>query len=404
MLICFVMILCAVVITSSRDVSAASEDNQKWVAAWGTAPTEMSITGMSTVGSLVGEVTVRVVLTPTASGEKFRVKFSNSYSDVPLKLKEVTVAKSLGNSKIDTGRINHILVDGQSEITVDPGKTVYSDPVAFPVTAGEPIAISLFIAEYQDVNTMGLSGATTYLKTGQATKVADFDTLYEIFYDEEDMLDIMSKILEGFTGSSTLNLKLAYESIKFVPAIESLDVLTDGSGYSVVVIGDSTVANDFPEYLAHTIYSQNDIKNIGVVGKGMVGNALLVDHLGLGSFINGVSINTRLDRDALNQSGVEYVILKATANDIIYPVSDDILSDYPGIKQPTAQNLIDAYSRIFKRCHDAGVKVIVMGITQWKGNLRDYFSSGAQYIRSEEEFMKDWQMRQLFCPNIALTV
>ncbi len=394
MLICLVMILCAVVITSSTDVSAASEDNQKWVAAWGAAPTEMSITGMSTIGSLVGEVTVRVVLTPTASGEKFRVKFSNSYSDVPLKLKEVTVAKSLGNSKIDTGRINHILVDGQSEITVAPGETVYSDPVAFPVTAGEPIAISLFISEYQDVNTMGLSGATTYLKTGQATKVADFDTLYEIFYDEEDMLDMMSKILEGFTGSSTLNLKLAYESIKFVPAIESLDVLTDGSGYSVVVLGDSTVANDFPEYLANTIYGQNDIRNIGVVGKGMIGNALLVDHLGLSSFINGASMNTRLDRDALNQSGVEYVVIKATANDIIYPVSDDILSDYPGIKQPTAQNLIDGYRRIFERCHDAGVKVVVMGITQWKGNLRDYFSSGAQYIRSEEEFMKDWQIAQ----------
>ncbi len=393
-LACFLAaFICAVTVAfTSVTATAANEENQKWIAAWGAAPTEMNITGMSTVGSLVGEVTVRVVLTPTASGDKFRVKFSNSYGDVPLKLKEVTVAKSLGNSKIDTGRINHILVDGQSEITVMPGKTVYSDPVSFPVTAGEPIAISLFIGEYQDVNTMGLSGATTYLKTGQATKVADFDTLYDIFYDEEDMLDMMSKLLEGFTGSSTLNLKLAYGSIKFVPAIETLEVLSDGSGYSVVVIGDSTVANDFPEYLAQTIYRQNDIKNVGVVGKGMIGNALLIDNLGLGSHINGESMMSRLDRDVLNQSGVEYVVVKASANDIMYPVSNDVLSATPDLQQPTAQEIIDAYSRLFKKCHNEGVKVVVMGITQWKGNTRDYFSNGAQYTRTEDEFQKDWQI------------
>lgn len=396
MLICFVMILCAVVITSSRDVSAASEDNQKWVSAWGTAPAELNINGMSAIGSIVGEVTARVVINPTVSGEKIRLKLSNYYGDKPLIIYGMTVAKCVPEkngavkSQIDVNTLKMVTFNNG-----EPGATVvnemYSDELVFDVKANEPIAVSIHIKEYQDINTMGLAGASTYLTTGEATRTKDFDLL-PIIIDEAEMLDTISKILETFTGTDKINLKLAYNFIKLVPAISSLEVLTDGSGYSVVVIGDSTVANDFPEYLAKAVAQQNSIENVGIVGKGLIGNSLMNEGLGLASFIYGESMTNRFYRDVLEEAGVEYVFMKIGANDIIHPVCEDIISQYPGIKQPTAAEIIEGYRRIIKMCHDEGIKIIIASITQWKGNTRDYFDSGAQYIRSEEEFMKDWQI------------
>lgn len=395
MFLCFLaaFISAVAVIVSSATVSAAEEyEDMQWISAWGTAPTEMNITGMSAVGSLVGDVTVRVVLTPTASGEKFRIKLSNYYGNEPLKIKSITAARSKGESEIDVNSLKYITFnDGSPDVVVAEGEEIYSDPVSFPVRAHEDIAISMFVSEYQDVNTMGLSGASTYFTTGEATRVEDYDLLKSVA-DEQDMLDILSKLLEGFTGSDSINLKLAYSDLKFVPAVVSLDVLADKSSYSVVVIGDSTVANDFPEYFAKSIFEQDGVENVGITGKGVIGNRLLGEGLGLGDSIFAESMLLRFKRDVLEESGVEYVVVKIGANDIIHPVCKDVLAMYPGIQQPTAETLIEGYRKIFKMCHDAGVKVVVMSITQWKGTTRDYFDSGAQYVRTEEEFQADWQI------------
>ncbi len=397
MLISFavVFVCCVCVFSITPKATAVSDENEKWVAAWGTAPAEVNMNGMSIVGSLVGDVTVRVVLTPSASGEKFRIKLSNHYGTQPLRIQNITAAYSKKNSQIDISSLKYITFnDGSPDVTVAPGDYIYSDPVSLHITAGQPIAISMFINEYQDVGTMGLSGATTYFTTGEATRTEDYDKLKEVF-DEQEMLDIMSKILEGFSGNSTLDVKLAYNFIKFIPAIETIDVLTDGTGYSVVVAGDSTVANDFPNHLGQIIVQQDNIQNIGVIGKGIVGNSLTIDDLGLGKQIYADSLRARLKRDVLSQSGVEYVIIKIGANDIIFPVSADIRTQYPDMPMPTAENIISAFQRIFKDCHDAGVKVIVTSITQWKGNNRDYFGEGIpQYNRTEEEFRKDWKIAQ----------
>ena len=401
LLVCFAIVLLCVAcaVSSSVTASAASGENQKWVAAWGTAPAKVNMNGMSAVGTIMGDATVRVVLNPTASGDKLKIKFSNHYGKKNLKIEGVTVALAAREtdgsykSKIDVNSLRIVTFkDGSPNITIPPGAEVYSDIISLPVEVDKPITISMFYNEYQDVGTMGLAGATSYFTTGNQIQKDNFDLLPSVF-DEKEMLDIMSQVLAGFTGSGTIDVKLAYDFITFVPAIASVDVLTDASGYSVVIAGDSTVANDFPEYLAQAIYQQDNINNVGIVGKGLVGNRLLGAGLGLGENMDGESLLTRFDRDVLGQSGVEYVIVKIGANDIIYPVSADALSDYPGIKQPTAEDIINGYRKLIKACHDADVKIVFASITQWKGNNRDYFGEGvAQYNRTEEQFQRDWQI------------
>ncbi len=368
--------------------SSSAADDGKWICAWSTAPTEIGIDGYENISAYLGEVTGRTVLTPTADGTKLRIRISNVYGDEPMTLTRVTVSKSKGGSKID-GTTTKIVTfnQGYQSVTVPAGKEMYSDPVVFDVKAQEDIAISFYAHEFTEIKTMGLSGADTYLTLGQdATSMESFGLMNEI--EQEEALSMIVKIL-----GLNLDLKLAYSFVKVVPCIASLDVYSDTNAYTVVVTGDSTVSNEFPLYLSQSINNQN-IKNVGVAGKGIIGNRLMGDGLGYGSLIFGESLIDRFQRDVLSQSGVEYVIVKIGANDIIHPVCSDIIEQYPGIEQPTAQELVNGYKTIFKMCHDAGVKVIAVGITQWKGSTRNYLGTGDKYVRTSAQFKADWKIAQ----------
>lgn len=377
------VVLVTMIVACSFSSSAASG---KWITAWSTAPTEIGVEGYDNITAFVGEVTARVVFTPTADGTKLRVRVSNVYGDKPLTITRATVSKSMGGVKIDTSTTKIVTFNqGYQSVTVPAGKEYYSDPVVFDVNAQEDIAISFYVHEFTEIKTMGLSGADTYLAVGEdATSAESFGFGQE--FENEEVIKILTKML-----GIDLDFKLAYNFIKVVPCIAGVDVYSDKNAYSVVVAGDSTVANEFPLYLSQSVNAKK-VKNVGIAGKGIFGNRLLGDGLGMGSKIFGQSLLSRFNRDVLSQSGVEYVIVKIGANDIIHPVSKDIKQSNPGIKQPTADEIIAGYKKIFKMCHDAGVKVVAASITQWKGLTRDYLGSGPQYVRTKAQFEADWKI------------
>lgn len=385
----FIVVFVAMIVTFSFSSSAAETREGKWIGAWGTAPVEVGIDGYDNIHAFVGEVTGRVVITPTASGTKMRIKLSNAYGTTPLTIYSVTVAKSLGGSKIDTKSLKVITFNnGAPSVTIPAGEEVYSDAVPYEVTAYEDLAISFYISEFQSLKTMGLSGATTYLTSGDATRLEHYNLLEGVMGDEE-----IVKIL-GMLLDTNFELALSYSLIEVVPLVATLDVYSNESAYSVVVVGDSTVSNDFPQYLGEKIFGDQNIHNVGIVGKGVIGNRLLGDGLGYGSLIFGDALVERFQRDVLGVSGVEYVIIKIGANDIIHPVCNDIVEMYPGITQPTSKELIEGYKKLIDMCHEKGVKVILADITQWKGCTRDYLGTGAKYVRTLEEFQADWKIAQ----------
>ena len=366
-------------------VSSAAEDG-KWIGAWSTAPTKIGIAGYENITAAVKEVTTRTVLTCTASGSKIRVRFSNIHGEKPITLDSVTVAKSVSGSTIDETTLRYITFNnGSPSVTIPAGEYVYSDAISFNVTAMENIAISIYVNKLNEITTMGLSGAESYLARDNQTGSRNLMFSSDFDIDNEIVISILKQL--GFN----MGLHMSYSFVKVTPCIEAVDVLSDEKGYSVVVIGDSTVSNEFPKYLGDEIFNTGT-RDVGVLGKGIIGNRLGGDGLGYGSLIFGHSMLDRLDTDVLSQSGVKYAIIKIGANDIMHPVCKDIQEQYPGIKQPTAQELIACFKEAFEKLHKAGIKVIVIGITQWKGNDRDYLGTGAKYVRTEAEFKHDWQI------------
>jgi uncharacterized protein YjdB/lysophospholipase L1-like esterase len=365
--------------------SAAAEQDGKWITAWGTGSTNITLSGYDNITAFVGQITARTVITPTASGDRLRVRLSNHFGDEPLTLDTVTVAKSLGGSRIDPQTVRYVTFDGSPSVTIPVGAEIYSDEIVFPVKAMQDIALSVWLKNFGNIKTMGLSGGETYLSVGEDDKTRDAAMGIANAIDDT-FLRIFESVGIG------LDRSLSYSIIHVVPLFSSVDVYNSSpDSYSVVVIGDSTVSNDFPKYLAEQI-NQTDTTDVGVVGKGIIGNSLGRDGLGFGSFLFGESMMKRFERDVLSQSGVKYVIVKIGVNDIVHPVCQDVMEENPGIRQPTAQEIIENFRTVFRTCHANNLKVIAVGITQWKGYTRDFLNTGPRYVRTEEELEADFEI------------
>ncbi len=390
-----IMVFCALTVFTFSSSAAG-----KWISTWSTAVTEIGVEGYDHISAYVGDVCTRTVITPSASGSKIRVKFSNVYGKTDLVIDRVTVAVSTGDSGIDTSTLKYLTFSDYPGVTIPAGKEIYSDSVIFDTEAGKDIVITTYIREFSEVRTMGLSGGSTYLKVGGGTEMVeavDFNLLSDLELEEQWVYDMLDKLLGSIINQGTLEIPASYNFIEVVPIIAQVDVLNpNDDAFSVVVIGDSTISDNFPLYLGEAINAQN-ITDIGVADKGLIGNCLLEDGLGYGSLVYGEALVDRMKKDIIgldgkNKANVKYVIIKAGLNDIIYPVSEDIKEMYPGIKQPTADDIIAGYKKVFSFCHKNDIKVIAVGITQWKGNDRDYLGTGSKYIRTSKQFKKDWQI------------
>ncbi|MCQ2462151.1 MAG: Ig-like domain-containing protein [Clostridia bacterium] len=358
--------------------SSAGTDG-KWIAAWGTGITETNIFDIMYFGTsnpilkifkntqvtLAKDVTFRTVITPSASGSKLRLKLSNIYGTKDMKISRLTIAKSLGGSQIDKNSIKQLL-KGTEKLVIPAGKEIYTEEIDMNVNAMEPIAVSMYIKEDNELCNIGMSGGQTYFSLGEnSTKNADMITDIEI---------------------ADIDLALSYGRFSLVPVLSAVDVYnTEEDAYSVVVIGDSTVANDFPYYLAKQI-NDKGYTNVGVVGKGIMGNCLLTD--GEETKMFGNSLINRFDVDALQQAGVKYVICKIGANDIINPMTYENQAN--GVKQPTYTQLKAGLQEIQTRCEEAGIKLFLVRITPFKGYDRDFTPFGVNSLYTWRE--EDWAL------------
>lgn len=373
----------------------AADENKdgKWIAAWGTGPTDVSIAQYDNVAFIGKDLSARTVITPTASGDKIRLRFSNYYGEAALTLDSVTIAKSKYTDSINPDSATSDIIKttlkqvtfngGDRKVTIPIGQEIYSDEITFEIEAMKNIAISMYIKNPSVIRTMGLSGGTTYLSlNGNKTKEPSFGL-------SNYMDDAIIKLITAFMPNFKPEIGLAYSLIRVVPILSGIDIRSDKDAYSVCVIGDSTVSNEFPLYLADQINNSYGVHNVGVLGKGIIGNMLCGSESSLGSNLYGRNLLKRFEQDVAKQTGIKYVVVKIGGNDILHPVCGEDANEE---NQPSANDLIEGFKKICDMTHEMGAKVILATITQWKGTTRDYFGAGASYVRTDSEFEHDWQI------------
>jgi len=177
------------------------------------------------------------------------------------------------------------------------------------------------------------------------------------------------------TSSAELTEAKTFTSWEYVKGI---DVKGDAKSASVVLFGDSITDGAlstldknarWPDVLAARLAADKRTAKVGVLNEGIGGNRVLHD-------TTGPSALARFDRDVIAQTGVKYVVIMESINDIGHAADPDPKRRYDII---TAQDLIVGFEQLARRAHTHGIKVYGATLTPYVG---------AKYQSDEGEAMR----------------
>lgn len=376
-------VMCLLLLTAVTGLSAfaANTDKMQWAAAWANGMSDISVKAFEgkvnadgvKITPFAKNMTVRTRLTPTLDGEQVRFTLSNVSGEHPLTIDKAAIAYSGEGNAIKGGGIP-VTFKGKSSVTIPAGETVTCDPVKMEVRALEDLTVSLYVRDFNRVETITLyGGATSVLTVGDKVNDANFK-----------------------------GICLDFTKIRLVPLLSELDVYAEGAS-SIVVIGDSTVSNDIPLRLAKRIINETGRRNIGVVGRGIIGNTLLVEDTGKTGGLYGERMIDRFEREVIDTAGCKYTLVKIGVNDIIHPNCKTM----PYLKKVTPAEMEEAYREVIRRGHRAGIKVILGEISPWKGYTRDFLHTGDPDVEWCEEYQKntdevnEWIMSQTLSDGVV---
>lgn len=136
-----------------------------WFSAWTT-----SHGSRQTTPAMSGR-TVRMILRPTISGNKLRVKLENTMGQAPVVFSGAFIGVAISAAEVVPGSNQRLTFDRQDGLTLGPGEGAYSDPVHFHVNAFERLALGLDVVSASDISTHVVGLTTNYSTTGRARRI-----------------------------------------------------------------------------------------------------------------------------------------------------------------------------------------------------------------------------------------
>ncbi|MGW0571188.1 MULTISPECIES: SGNH/GDSL hydrolase family protein [Streptomyces] len=273
--------------------SAAPASVGTWVGAWSASPAG-SEPGTEANG-MAGR-SVRNVVHVGVGGTAARITLSNLYGQQPLSITHASVAvAATGNdaaAAADTMR--RLTFGGRTSVVVPAGQQVVSDAVRLLVPHGSDVLVTTYSPTP--------SGPVTYHP--QARQIS--------YTAEGDRTEDVSGA--AYTGQTP-----------YWRYLTALDVLSNESDGTVVVIGDSltdgvtsTVGENrrWTDVLGERLHAAgSDGPRYSVVNQGISGNRVLAS--GLGRPAENPSGLVRFDRDVLGRTNVKAVVVALGVNDIL---------------------------------------------------------------------------------------
>jgi hypothetical protein len=242
-------------------------------------------------------------------------------------------------------------------VTIPEGGDIYSNPLGFPVSPGQSVLVSLYLAN--------APGSLAYLPThGWATTV-QWETAPAASGSSGDYTTDATGSPFSASGSSwTVNTSLL-TGIDVTTAQTATD---PGGTPTASVLGDnltdvnytglSSQAISIPISRVADLLSSAEAGSFGVVNSGVNSGEASADSA-LSTGYGGLSAIARLDRDVLAEPGIGTVIIDEGLQDVLHGVAE--------------QSLEDAYAAMVNELNGFGVNVIVATITPCGG----YSSSAA---------------------------
>src|ERR1700686_3856767 len=120
---------------------AFAQTESGWTTGWGTSQQALG-------PARVSNATLRLIARVTAPGDAIRLRFDNTFGTAPVTFGRVSAGprQSANNpASISPGLLVPVTFAGQSSVTIAPGGSATSDPVALRVDAQEDVAVSVHI-------------------------------------------------------------------------------------------------------------------------------------------------------------------------------------------------------------------------------------------------------------------
>lgn len=303
----------------------------KWVACWGNAT---SITDRKEA-VYAKDITLRYPIRICFSGNKMRFRFSNITGTEPITITNAFVAKDEENY-----RPLNITFDGKESVVIAPGKEVNSDEISIDVKAGETVEVSMYFADFTQLN------AGTLI-TGPLSK---------------------GKYSYGnFAKEKTLPADLTRNTNWFY-FLNTIDIFTEEKNHAIVCYGDSITAQSWPDYLAIRIWESGK-RDMSIIRRAVSGTRILRQYDCITYQAYGLKGETRFPIE-MNVAGASTVIIQHGINDIIHPVGVEVNQFRPWSDMPTCQDLIDGTEKIYiSHARSLGLKVIsgtLLPIEGWR--------------------------------------
>ncbi|MFD7708098.1 SGNH/GDSL hydrolase family protein [Streptomyces sp. NPDC059785] len=333
--------------------SAAPASTGTWVGSWSASPVGAE-PGTETNG-MAGR-SVRNVVHASVGGTSARVTLSNLYGQQPLSITHasIAVAAAANTATAAADTMRRLTFNGSTTVVVPAGQQVVSDVVRVTVPRGGDILVTTYSPTP--------SGPVTYHPQARQTSyTAEGDQTEEV------------------TGT-------AYTAqTPYWRYLTALDVLSNESDGTVVVIGDSLTdgvtstigANKrwtdvLSDRLRAAAGSGADAPRYSVVNQGISGNQVLAS--GLGRPAENPSGLSRFQRDVLGRTNVRAVVVDLGVNDILRN---------PGQADP--DKIVAGLRKLVRQAHARGIRVVGATLMPFQGHrgYRDDREGVRQTINAE---------------------
>ena len=316
-----------------------------WVATWATAEQVVEPHNCPPAPGLEGN-SIRQIVQTSISGKEVRVKFSNEFSQGPVTINAAEIAQAAtagSSSDIIEGTEVSLTFGGNKSVTIEPGQLVTSDPVKFPMSERQNVAITMHMGQASSTSVTGHPGSRTD-----------------------------SYIAEGQTSDFTGAVKTAHWYI-----INAIEIKAEKNARAVVVLGNSITdgrgsttneQNRWTDNLSRRLLANKKTRRVSVLNMGLGGNCVLQGGL-------GPTGKSRYPRDLFQQEGVKYIILFEGVNDL----------GGRGDAIAKANQIIEVYKQIIEEAHAKGILVYGAPVMQFKGN--NYYSENHEAGRQQ---LNEW--------------
>lgn len=339
----FSQLTATALIALSSAASAAPDPH--WVASWQASPQPVwgaDFLFPTLVPATLQDQTFRQTARISLGGPRLRVRLSNAYGTQPLRIGAASVAAHAGVTP------QPLSFDGQPGVLIGPGQERLSDPLAVATEDRQALQVNVFVPGPTPLQTFHWEGRqTSWIAGGNQTLARDLQ------------------------GASSTTARL------FLTGIE-----VEASARSVVVIGDSitdgaTASLDQDQRWTDHLAARLAPRGIAVVNAGISGGRLLRDGM-------GESVLARLQRDALDQPGVDSVIVLIGINDISWPGTAFARAQ----PRPSLAELQAGYRALAEQAHRRGLRILGATLTPFAGALPgtpldDYHQPDKEALRQQ---------------------